>query len=407
MQKGRRRGGLFVSVHGLKPAGNRLNSSHNGDHQDRTSPREGSMRIGLAALARGIVAALALNATADAATYVYVGNAGSSEIVVLSLNPKNGELTEVEKITVPGITKAGGSTPLAISPNKKFLYAGFRGEPLAAATFAIDSKTGKLKHLGNATLADSMAYIVTDRTGKWLLSASYPGHKISVNPIGPDGIVQAPKQVLPTPPNAHSILTDKSNRHLLVPTLGADVVNQFKFDPASGTISPNDPPKVSTAEKSGPRHFRFSNNEKFVYLLCEVDATLYVFPYDAKAGTLGKAAQVVSVMPPGAQVKPWAADVHLTPNGKFLYASERTTSTISAYKVDAASGVLTPIGTVPTEQQPRAFNIDSAGKYLYAVGEKSDGMTSYAIDGASGKLTKLKQYPMGKSPNWVEIVDLP
>jgi 6-phosphogluconolactonase len=75
--------------------------------------------------------------------------------------------------------------------------------------------------------------------------------------------------------------------------------------------------------------------------------------------------------------------------------------------VDAASGMLTPVGTVPTEQQPRAFQIDPSGRYLYAVGEKSDGMTSYAIDAATGKLEKKKQYPMGKNPNWVEIVIFP
>ena len=88
-----------------------------------------------------------------------------------------------------------------------------------------------------------------------------------------------------------------------------------------------------------------------------------MFPYDAKAGTLGKAVQVVNAMPPNAQLKPWAADIHLTPNGKFLYASERTTSTLSVFKVDAATGLLTQIDTVPTEQQPRAFEIDPTGKY--------------------------------------------
>ena len=123
-----------------------------------------------------------------------------------------------------------------------------------------------------------------------------------------------------------------------------------------------------------------------------------MFPYDAKAGTLGKPVQVVNAMPPNSQLKPWAADIHLTPNGKFLYASERTTSTLSVFRVDAATGLITQIDTVPTEQQPRAFEIDPTGKFLYVVGEKSDNMTSYAIDSASGKLTKLKQYPIGKNP---------
>src|SRR3954466_216858 len=154
------------------------------------------MRIALTALALSI-AAIAMTSAARAATYMYVGNAGSNEIVTLTLDPKTGELKEIDRFAVPGITKAGGSIPRAVAPNKTFLYAGFRGEPLVAATFAIDPKTGKLKHLGNGPLADSMAYIATDRTGKFLLSASYPGHKVTVNPIGADGTVQAPKQTVP------------------------------------------------------------------------------------------------------------------------------------------------------------------------------------------------------------------
>ena len=116
---------------------------------------------------------------------------------------------------------------------------------------------------------------------------------------------------------------------------------------------------------------------------------------------------MVSAMPPGVQVKPWAAELQLTPDGKYLYASERTSSTLSAYKVDGASGVLTPVATISTEEQPRAFAIDPTSKFLYVVGEKSDKMTAYAIDATTGKLEKLKQYGMGKTPNWVEIVSLP
>ena len=365
------------------------------------------MRIALTALALSVAAIAMTTQIANAATYMYVGNAGASEIVVFSLDPKTGDLTVVEKVVAPGITKAGGSTPIAISPNKKFLYVALRGEPQVAAGFSIDPKSGKLKHIGSGALADSMPYIATDQTGKWLLSASYPGHKVTVNPIGADGLVQAVKQTVPNLPNSHAILTDKSNKHVLSPSLGSDSVSQFKFDATTGTLTPNEPASSKAAEKSGPRHFRFSGNEKFVYLLTELHAAIYVFPYDAKAGTLGKALQVVNAMPPNSQLKPWAADMHLTPNGKFLYASERTTSTLSVFRVDAASGLITQIDTVATEQQPRAFEIDPTGKYLYVVGEKSDSMTSYAIDAASGKLTKLKQYPIGKNPNWIEIVTLP
>jgi len=99
--------------------------------------------------------------------------------------------------------------------------------------------------------------------------------------------------------------------------------------------------------------------------------------------------------------------MHITADGRILYASMLTTNTLTAYKVDAASGKLTTIGSVPTEKQPRGFNIDPSGRYLAAVGELSDSMTVYAIDQSSGVLAKLKSYPTGKKPNWVEFLSLP
>jgi 6-phosphogluconolactonase len=219
--------------------------------------------------------------------------------------------------------------------------------------------------------------------------------------------VAAATQTMATQPNAHCIMTDPSNRFVLHTSLGGDVVYQEKFDTKTGTLAPNDPPTVSVKAKAGPRHLIFSPNKKFVYLLNELDASIYVFPWDAKKGTLGKETQVTTALPKGFTGKPWAADIHITPNGKFLYASERTTSTLAAFGVDAKKGTLTSIDSYPTEKQPRSFNIDPAGRFILSVGQLSNSMTSYAIDGRSGKLTKLKETPMGKNPNWVEIVKLP
>jgi 6-phosphogluconolactonase len=252
-----------------------------------------------------------------------------------------------------------------------------------------------------------MAYVVTDRTGKFLLSASYFGNKVTVNPIGSDGVVQQVQQSIPTEPNAHCILTDPSNRYVLHTSLGSDVVYQQKFDAKTGKLSPNDPPTVNVTTKSGPRHLIFSPNEKFVYLVNEAEASIHVFPWDASSGTLKKEIQVATVLPKGFSGRPWAADIHLTPDGKFLYSSERTSSTLAAFRVDPEKGTLTSIDSYPTAKQPRGFNIDPSGRYLLSVGQLSDSMTSYSIDKVTGKLTKLKEYPMGKNPNWVEIVTLP
>jgi 6-phosphogluconolactonase len=294
--------------------------------------------------------------------------------------------------------------PLAVSPDRKRLYAGLRNEPYSAVTFAIDARTGKLTPAGSGSLADSMAYIATDRSGKFLLSASYGGNKVSVNPIGPDGIVQAAQQIIETQPNAHCIVSDPTNRYVLHTSLGGDLVYQEKFDAKTGRLTPNDPPSIGIKTKAGARHLVFSPNGKFVYLVDELDASIYVFPWDAKTGTLKKEVQVTTSLPKGFEGKPWAADIHLTPDGKFLYASERTTSTLAAFSVDPRTGLLTPIDSYPTEKQPRAFNIDPTGRYLLSVGQLSNSMTSYAIDKTTGKLSKLKEYPVGRNPNWVEIV---
>jgi 6-phosphogluconolactonase len=100
----------------------------------------------------------------------------------------------------------------------------------------------------------------------------------------------------------------------------------------------------------------------------------------------------------------WAADIHITPNGKFLYTSERTSSILSAFAVDGESGALTYVSSVPTEKQPRGFAIDPSGKFLIASGEKSETISVYAIDQTSGALRLLQKYPAGKGANWVEIV---
>ena len=344
--------------------------------------------------------------SAYAASFVYVGNADSQDISIFELKP-GGELTAVETVAVPGPAKPGGSLPLAVSPEKHRLYAGLRNEPYSAVTFDIDAKTGRLKLAGAGPLADSMAYLAVDRTGRFLLSASYGGHKVTVNAIGPNGVIAAAQQVVATEPNAHAIIVDPSNRYVLHTSLGGDVVYQQKFDAAKGTLSPNDPPTVSVKAKGGPRHLVFSPDGQFVYLLNELDAAIYVFPWDAGTGTMKKETQVASALPKGFEGKPWAADIHLTPDGKLLYASERTSSTLAAFAVDTKTGALTPIDSFPTEKQPRGFAIDSSGGVLLAVGQQSHSMTAYAIDKTSGRLTALKQYATGKNPNWVEIVDLP
>jgi 6-phosphogluconolactonase len=152
-------------------------------------------------------------------------------------------------------------------------------------------------------------------------------------------------------------------------------------------------------------------------VLSELRATVTTLALDAKTGLLTEVSSA-SGLPPDSKLVPgaprlssrkvendiWAADIHITPNGKFLYMSERTGSTLGAFRVEGATGKLTFLSSTSTEQQPRGFAIDPKGRYLIASGEKSDTLSVYAIDQASGALKLLGKYPTGKGSSWVEIV---
>ena len=343
-------------------------------------------------------------------TFAYVGNADSNDISVFKM-AESGEMTPVQTAAFTGVEKPGSSTPLAITPDRRVLVAGVRSQPFLAVSFAIDPRTGQLSHIGNGPLADSMANITLDRGGKFLFSASYGGNKVALNPLLASGVVGEPKQVIPTGLNAHAFLPSPDNRFVFATNLGSDQVLAFAFDATAGTLTPNDPPVIKVPEKSGPRHFVFHPNGKFVYLVHELNGDVAAFAYEARSGAWDEI-QRTTALPEGfsgkdSGQKPWAADIHITPDGRFLYASERTTNTLTGYKVDGTSGKLTLIGSVPTEKQPRGFHIDPSGRYLAAVGEMSDSMTVYAIDQSSGALARLKSYPTGKKPNWVEFLSLP
>ena len=126
-------------------------------------------------------------------TVAYVSDAGNPSIGFFSMNRESGALTPIANVPIPGADKPSPtSMPMTVSPKHRFLYAGLRSQPYTVASFAIDPATGLLKHLGSAPLADSMAYIVTDRSGRFLLCASYPGSKLAINPIDAQGRVQGP-----------------------------------------------------------------------------------------------------------------------------------------------------------------------------------------------------------------------
>jgi 6-phosphogluconolactonase len=296
--------------------------------------------------------------------------------------------------------------PLALSPDQRLLYAARRSEPLEVLSFAIDPHSGELTALGTAPLPHSMANIATDRSGRWLFSASYGGHVIAVGAIDGDGVAQAAHQVLPTAPHAHAIQADPSNRFVFAPCLGGGHVMQLRFDAATGALTPNEPPLFVPHAGASPRHLVFDMAGRFAYLLNELDAMIDVLVVDPVTGTLSTV-QTVASLPPGfADGAPWAADIRLSPDGRFLYSSERRSSTLAAFGVDPASGELTPLGHAPTEAQPRGFAITPDGAFLIAAGQLSNRLSVHAIDARTGALTRRSSCAAGGNPNWLEIVAL-
>jgi 6-phosphogluconolactonase len=379
-------------------------------HWEDVVKRRDVLQLGLGGIAAvGAVPWLGAPITMAAAgheTFVYVSNAGTKDISAFGMNRDTGELTLVETAPVPGSEKtAPVSLPMALAPNRRFLYAQLRSEPYPVSTFSIDHTSGKLTHLGTTPLVDQMAYINVDKTGKHLLGASYAGAKVAVYPINERSVVEdKATQIIDTKPKAHCVFFDASNEHVYVPVLSADHVMQLKFDAGTGTLTPNDPPMIATKAGAGPRHFTIHPNGKWAYLITETTATIGTYSIDKDTGTLTEVA-FVDTGDYDQKDSAAASDIHITPNGKFLYGAVRTTSMLHGYKIDPEKGTLTGIGKWPTEKTPRGFNIDPRGRFLLAVGMDSASLTVHAIDQDSGELMTVKQYPVGQQPNWIEIVD--
>src|SRR5579864_3774927 len=176
-------------------------------------------------MAMAALVTLATGTPALAGTFVYVSNADDGDIGAYTM--------QADGTLAPGARTPAAKVvmPMAVSPDRRFLYAAARSKPYSVYVYSIDSGSGALKSLGSSPLAESFPYISLDRTGRFLFGASYGGHVVSVNAVGADGRVSAePLQVIPTGRNAHSIRIDETNRYVYVPTLGSDEVFQFTFD---------------------------------------------------------------------------------------------------------------------------------------------------------------------------------
>ncbi len=333
--------------------------------------------------------------------YMYVSISEEDRISVFTVDPEMGKLESQGSVVVPG-----RPAPLAIDPGQRFLYVGCR-DAREISSYQIDWSTGGLSLVGTASLEADPCYLATDRKGRFLLSTYYGAGKVAVHPIGDDGDVGTPPvEWLDTARGAHSIQTDPSNRFAFVPHIaapdGPNVILQFKFNEATGRLTPNSPHRLIPEESTGPRHFCFHPSLDILYFSNEQGCSVTAYRFDSSAGTL-RTFQTVSTLPDDYKGRNTCAQIQISLSGRFLYAPNRGHNSIACFSVDAYTGRLTPIGRVPTEAVPRAFNLDPEGNFLFAAGLESGRLVSYRVNVDTGELEPLEIYAIGKGPMWVLI----
>ncbi len=327
---------------------------------------------------------------------VVVSAAKDHQLFLYDLDLRTGELRPAGKENLPG---APG--PQWLRGNR--LYVAARSAE-SVATYQI-GRSGELSHLGTKRIDSNAAYIALDRTGKWLLAASYSGGKVSSHDIRDDGTVGETISTIETHRCAHAILADQANRFVLVPHTCPNAVYQFRFDEKTGKLSANDPLIVNPAAGLEPRHLAFHPSVDVIYFDDEKGSSVTAYHYDAERGVL-KPFQTVSTLPEGFSAQNSCADIEITKDGKFVYASNRGHDSIAGFSVDPSNGKLTSIGQFSTGKTPRSFNLSPDERFVVAAGQRSNDLTTYRRDPKTGRLEKLAVYKTGRNPSWVQFIPL-
>lgn len=331
--------------------------------------------------------------------YVYVSLRDDDAILVYKMDANTGELTLVEKKVVIG---APGT--FTFSPDKNFLYTSQRTEK-KLSVYKIDKNTGRLNYLNTIDAVDIPVYAATDKTGKYLLTSYYAAGKAAIYSIENDGkLKEGALQIIEQYQTPHSIQTDATNKILFIPDTRGNVIYQFLFDQNSGKLTTNNPPEVKIENREGPRHFTFHGEKNIVYFVNESNNTVTAYHIDKEKGTL-KAFQNISTLPSDFSERSSCADIHITPDNRFLYASNRGHNSITGFSINNDDGTLTLIDYFLTEKTPREFEIDHSGKFLVAAGETSDHIAVNKIDQDTGRLTTVQVIHAGKAPFWVKIAN--
>lgn len=327
--------------------------------------------------------------------YLLIGTytSGKSEgIHVYRFNEKTGEADSISSI------KSSNPSFLTVSPDKKNVYAVNEDKPGAVTAYSFEKKTGQLTQLNQQiSNGDHPCYVNISNNGKFVIVGNYSSGTLAVYPVNKDGSLKEAAQVIKhtgssvnkdrqESAHVHATVLSKDNRFLFVPDLGMDKVMIYPFNNATGQLDEKKASFTKITDGAGPRHFEFHPNSKFAYLMEELSGKVAVYKYSN--GKLTEV-QTISSHPENYTGVKGSADIHVSPDGKFLYCSNRGESnTIAIFKIDTNNGKLTSVGFQSTlGSKPRNFNFDPGGNYLLVANQDSDNIIIFKRNKQTGLLT--------------------
>lgn len=335
--------------------------------------------------------------------YVGTYTSGKSEgIYTFNLNTETGSL---EKTGEP--IKIDNPSYLALDKDRKYLYAAlengsFNGEyGGGVAACSIEKGTGKLKLLNSQpTKGMWPCHLCTDSINKHLFVANYKEGTLTVFPVNEDGSINSLSSIIShsgSGPNkerqekahVHYVILTPNEEYLCAIDLGIDSIMLYKFDQEQETLTSAKDLTVNIKSGSGPRHMEFHKDKKHAYLVNELSSEVAVLKYSPSDSSF-EVIQYISTLPEGFDGISTCAAIHISPDGNFLYASNRGDDSIAIFSIDKTTGMLKFITTTSTKGEcPRDFRIDPSGKFLFVANQDSNTIVPFEINPSTGLLTPL------------------
>lgn len=299
---------------------------------------------------------------------------------------------------------------LAFDQTHRFLYV-VHGDQCEVSAFRKDPHSGELAFINRqGTGGRNPVHLAVDPSNRFLVIPNYGSGSLAVLPINADGSLGelADLVELPGEPGPHRVEQPHARPHfspfdpkgnfIVVPDKGLDKVFSYRLDGSSGKLIAAEVPFVEARETSGPRHIAFHPSLPMGYVINELDSTVTTYHYDEVTGQL-KPLQILSALPPSFTGNSRASEIAIDAVGRFVYASNRGHDSIAIFEVTPVSGLLSFVGTQPTQgKTPRFFALDPSGKFLYVANEDSDTIVAFVIDQSHGTLLPTGQVIETGSP---------